>query len=117
MDCRGHGMSAKPHDPSQYGIEMVNDVIRLMDHLEIKQAAIVGYSMGGSIAMKMLTEHPGRFRAAVIGGSLGFSREESEHDETTQLRAKSVERYAPFRSHDRQAPPPVGRSLRQNNAK
>ena len=85
MDCRGHGRSAKPHDPSQYGIEMVNDVIRLMNHLEIKQAAIVGYSMGGSIAMKTLTEHPDRFRAAVIGGSLGFSREESEHDETPSL--------------------------------
>ncbi|PYY00976.1 MAG: hypothetical protein DMG64_15780 [Acidobacteria bacterium] len=27
MDCRGHGKSEKPHDPKQYGIEMVNDVV------------------------------------------------------------------------------------------
>ena len=85
MDCRGHGKSGKPHDPKQYGIEMVNDVVRLMDHLGIKKAIIIGYSMGGSIAMKMLTEHPDRFRLAIIGGSLGFTREESEHNEVPQL--------------------------------
>src|SRR5579864_7738630 len=85
LDCRGHGKSDKPHDPNQYGIEMVSDVIRLMDHLEIKQAIIIGYSMGGSIAVKMLTEHPDRFRLAIVGGSLGFTREASEHDEVPQL--------------------------------
>ena len=85
MDCRGHGKSDKPHDPKQYGIEMVNDVVRLMDHLKISKAIVVGYSMGGSIAMKMLVEHPDRFQLAIIGGSLGFTREESEHDEVPQL--------------------------------
>jgi len=34
MDCRGHGRSGKPHEPGAYGIEMVNDVTRLLDHLE-----------------------------------------------------------------------------------
>lgn len=38
MDCRGHGLSGKPHDPKQYGIEMAEDVIRLMDHLKIEKA-------------------------------------------------------------------------------
>src|SRR5437016_4381064 len=52
MDCRGHGKSEKPHDAKQYGIEMVNDLVRLMDHLEIKKVIIIGYSMGGSIGMK-----------------------------------------------------------------
>ncbi len=85
MDCRGHGKSEKPHDPKQYGIEMVNDVVRLMDHLGIKKSIIVGYSMGGSIAMKLLTEHPDRIRLAVIGGSLGFTKYESEHDEVPLL--------------------------------
>jgi len=26
LDCRGHGKSGKPTDPSQYGMEMVNDI-------------------------------------------------------------------------------------------
>lgn len=85
MDCRGHGKSNKPHDPKQYGIEMMNDVIRLMDHLGIKKAIIIGYSMGGSIGMKMLVEHPDRIRKAVIGGSLGFTKYQSEHDEVPLL--------------------------------
>src|SRR6266568_910980 len=37
MDCRGHGRSGKPHEPGAYGIEMVNDVVRLLDHLHIQQ--------------------------------------------------------------------------------
>jgi len=85
MDCRGHGKSEKPHDPKQYGIEMVNDVVRLMDHLGIKKVALIGYSMGGSIAMKMLTVHPDRIRMAIIGGSLGFTKYESEHEEVPLL--------------------------------
>jgi pimeloyl-ACP methyl ester carboxylesterase len=72
LDCRGHGKSGKPTDENQYGMEMVNDIVRLMDHLGIEKAHIVGYSMGGSIALKMLTVRPERFLTAVIGGSTGF---------------------------------------------
>src|SRR5437763_1192750 len=49
LDCRGHGQSEKPMEASHYGIEMVRDVIRLVDHLKIARAHIVGYSMGGGI--------------------------------------------------------------------
>ena len=47
LDNRGHGKSDKPHDPKLYGPESVNDVVRLLDHLKIEKAHIVGYSMGG----------------------------------------------------------------------
>jgi pimeloyl-ACP methyl ester carboxylesterase len=76
FDCRGHGKSDKPHEPGQYGIEMVNDIVRLMDHLQIKKAHVMGYSMGGFIVMKMLVEHPDRFLTAVIGGSKGLNAED-----------------------------------------
>lgn len=76
FDCRGHGKSDKPHDPEQYGIEMVNDIVRLMDHLQIKRAHIMGYSMGGFIVVKMLVEHPDRFLTAVIGASKGLKEED-----------------------------------------
>jgi pimeloyl-ACP methyl ester carboxylesterase len=80
LDCRGHGKSDKPHEPEQYGIEMVNDIIRLMDHLQISKAHIIGYSMGGAIAMKMLIEHPDRFISAVIGGSAGYRAGDPDRD-------------------------------------
>src|SRR5262245_58833732 len=35
-DNRGHGKSEKPHDEKQYGMEMVQDAVRLMDHLQIQ---------------------------------------------------------------------------------
>ena len=67
MDVRGHGKSGKPHDAKQYGTEMVEDVVRLLDHLEIERAHVVGYSMGGAIALKLITTHPDRLLSAVVG--------------------------------------------------
>jgi pimeloyl-ACP methyl ester carboxylesterase len=71
MDVRGFGKSEKPHEKSQYGIQWTADVIRLMDHLKIKKAHIAGYSSGGMITLKLLTEHPERFLTAILGGSGG----------------------------------------------
>jgi pimeloyl-ACP methyl ester carboxylesterase len=69
LDCRGHGRSDKPHDPAKYGTEMADDAIRLLDHLGIKAAHLVGYSMGGFITLKLLATHPERFLSATSGGA------------------------------------------------
>ena len=42
FDARGHGKSEKPHDPARYGREMALDIVRLLDHLHIQRAHIVG---------------------------------------------------------------------------
>ena len=73
-DLRGHGFSDKPHDPSAYGLQFVEDVIALMDHRHIEQAHVVGYSMGGEITAKLLEQYPNRLRSVVIGGA-GLLRE------------------------------------------
>jgi len=101
LDCRGHGKSGKPTDPSQYGMEMVNDVVRLMDHLGIAKAHIVGYSMGGSITIKMLTANPQRFLTAVIGGSQGLSAAGSRHSGYT-AHQEPPERHVADRGADSQ---------------
>lgn len=75
LDNRGHGKSDKPHDPDKYGVEMVEDLIRLLDHLQIKKAHFVGYSMGGFITCKLVTLHPDRVLSATLGGA-GWPREE-----------------------------------------
>ncbi len=72
MDVRGHGRSDKPHDVSQYGTKMVDDVQRLMDHLQLPQAHLVGYSMGGFILLNLLVNDPQRFLSATLGGSGGI---------------------------------------------
>jgi pimeloyl-ACP methyl ester carboxylesterase len=72
LDNRGHGKSGKPHDPNKYGVQMVEDAVRLLDHLKIKKAHIVGYSMGAIITAKLLTTHPDRFVTATLGGHGGI---------------------------------------------
>jgi para-nitrobenzyl esterase len=64
-DCRGHGMSDKPHDPRMYGNAMVDDIVRLLDHLDIEKAHILGYSMGGRIVFKLVADHPQRVMSAL----------------------------------------------------
>ena len=72
LDVRGHGRSDKPHDPAEYGVNMADDVLRMLDHLNIETAHVIGYSMGGFILLKLAVEHPERIRSAVLGGSGGI---------------------------------------------
>lgn len=69
VDGRGHGQSDKPRDPAQYGAEMARDLKRLLDHLGLPKAHVVGYSMGALITNKLRELHPERLQAAVLGGA------------------------------------------------
>ena len=68
MDCRGHGKSDKPETDAAYGAAMVEDVIALLTHLDIRKAHIVGYSMGGMIALKTAALHPERVQSLLLCG-------------------------------------------------
>ena len=68
-DNRGHGQSSKLHDPAAYsGAIMAEDARRLLDHLGIEQADIIGYSMGARICAFLAVNHPERVRSAVLAG-------------------------------------------------
>jgi len=79
-DLRGHGRSGKPHDPSAYGRAVLEDAVRLLDHLGVESTHVVGYSTGAQVALSMITEFPQRVRRAVLGGGgmLEASGEEYE---------------------------------------
>ncbi len=69
LDSRGHGVSAKPHDPAAYSRpEMAADVTRLLDELGLQAADYLGYSMGARIGLELLQRFPERVRRAVLGG-------------------------------------------------
>ena len=69
LDNRGHGRSARPHDPElYYPALMAEDALALLDHLQIERAALLGYSMGARIAAFMAFAHPERVAAAIFGG-------------------------------------------------
>lgn len=67
LDFRGHGRSAKSTDSAFYGLEIfTEDVINLMKHLQLKSAAVMGYSMGTVVALNLLHKHPQYFTKAVL---------------------------------------------------
>ncbi|WP_395743534.1 alpha/beta fold hydrolase [Prosthecobacter sp.] len=68
MDCRGHGKSDKPQTEADYGVAMVEDVVSLLNHLDIRKAHIAGYSMGGMIALKTAVLHPERVQGLLLCG-------------------------------------------------
>jgi pimeloyl-ACP methyl ester carboxylesterase len=68
IDMPGHGLSDKPEKEDAYGTAMVEDVIKVMDQVDVKKAHIVGYSMGGIIAAKLVTKHADRVRSVALGG-------------------------------------------------
>ena len=76
MDCRGHGGSGKPEKADAYGVQMAEDVVRLLDHLKVPKVHVVGYSMGGMIAMKLAVKHPDRLLSVALGG-MGWLRDGS----------------------------------------
>jgi pimeloyl-ACP methyl ester carboxylesterase len=69
FDVRGHGTSAKLYDPAAYRLALLaRDGVNLLDHLGIRHADVVGYSMGARIATVLALDHPDRVRSLVIGG-------------------------------------------------
>lgn len=74
MDARGHGDSGKPETEDAYGTAMVEDVIALLNHLDIRKVGLVGYSMGGMISLKTAVLHPERVQGLLLCG-MGWLQE------------------------------------------
>ncbi len=82
VDLRGRGDSDKPE--SGYGLEMhAADVVRVLDHLGLESAVLVGHSMGGFVALKTALAFPDRVRALVLLDG-GWPRVESTPEEMTE---------------------------------
>jgi pimeloyl-ACP methyl ester carboxylesterase len=53
-DLRAHGHSAKPHDAEAYPPDILaHDGLALIDHLDLKDYDLGGYSLGGRTAVRM----------------------------------------------------------------
>jgi pimeloyl-ACP methyl ester carboxylesterase len=69
IDNRGHGESEKLYDIAAYGAPlMAEDARRLLDHLGIPRADVMGYSMGARLTAFLALRHPDRVRSAVFAG-------------------------------------------------
>ena len=68
FDCRGHGHSDKPHEPTAYGRHMAEDILTVMDAADLSAAHVMGYSMGAMLTIDLLMRHPERVVKAVAAG-------------------------------------------------
>ncbi|MFI5959919.1 alpha/beta fold hydrolase [Cryptosporangium sp. NPDC051539] len=70
-DFRGHGASAKPHDPAAYPPDVLaDDGLALIEHLGISAYDLGGYSLGARIAFRMLVLGATPARLIVAGQGL-----------------------------------------------
>jgi 2-succinyl-6-hydroxy-2,4-cyclohexadiene-1-carboxylate synthase len=66
-DLPGHGRSSAPEAPARYAVERVaDDLMRVLDAVGVERVALLGYSMGGRVALRVACRHPGRLTALVL---------------------------------------------------
>jgi pimeloyl-ACP methyl ester carboxylesterase len=71
VEQQGHGRTADIDRPLTYE-QMADDTAALARHLDIEAADVVGYSMGGGIALQLALRHPELVRKVVLA-STSFS--------------------------------------------
>jgi pimeloyl-ACP methyl ester carboxylesterase len=73
VDLQGHGRTADIDRPFSYEA-MADDIAALIEHLGFAKADVLGYSLGGGVALQCAIRHPERVRKLVLV-STAFSRE------------------------------------------
>ena len=61
VELPGHGHTAVPDRPLRYE-EMADQIARLINHLGLEQADLMGVSLGGGVALRTAIQHPGLIR-------------------------------------------------------
>jgi 2-succinyl-6-hydroxy-2,4-cyclohexadiene-1-carboxylate synthase len=96
VDLLGHGHSDCPADANRYRMEYcVDDLIALQEHLGIRQAAVLGYSMGGRVAMHLALHAPERLWGLILESASPGILDEAERAARVQsdtMLAASIER-------------------------
>ena len=75
VDLQGHGGTADVDRPLRADL-MADDIAALLDHLGLEQVDVMGYSLGGLVALRTAIQHPARIRRLVLV-SVGFARDGS----------------------------------------
>ncbi|MGH7961689.1 MAG: 2-succinyl-6-hydroxy-2,4-cyclohexadiene-1-carboxylate synthase [Candidatus Binatia bacterium] len=67
VDLLGHGHSDFPADPDHYQMgRCIEDLVALLDALEMPRVALLGYSMGGRVALHLALHAPQRLWALIL---------------------------------------------------
>jgi pimeloyl-ACP methyl ester carboxylesterase len=74
VELQGHGHTADVDRPLSYQ-QMAADTAALLEALGIETVDLVGYSLGGAVAMQLAMQHPGTARRVVFAGGTSYRRD------------------------------------------
>ena len=88
VDLTGHGKTSIPEDPIRYSMEeQVADLDALFTELRLESFALVGYSMGGRIALGYTIHYPDKVEALILeSASPGLASEDDRNVRKTSDR-------------------------------
>jgi pimeloyl-ACP methyl ester carboxylesterase len=67
FDHRGHGASDGPHDLAAYSLDrLAADTLAVADALGLERFTLLGHSMGGMVARRVVLAHPDRVGALIL---------------------------------------------------
>ena len=92
LDHRGHGLSAKPHEPEAYADDaLTRDAQALFDHLGLESVVVIGYSMGSGVALRLGAIDP-RVKAVIaIGvGQTSIARRAGQNDASQTVEGNAM---------------------------
>ena len=109
VEMQGHGRTADIKRPMS-SANLADDVAALLDYLNIPRADVIGYSMGGGVAMQCAIRHPEKVRKVVSISAVfrhdGWVKEAAES--TPGTHGGSVQRLA-HRNRVQETEPDAGR--------
>ena len=82
VDLTGHGKTTVPKEPNRYSMaEQIADLEALVDKLKLTNFTLVGYSMGGRVALAYAHCYPERVSSLILESASPGIKDESERRE------------------------------------
>ena len=98
-DQHGHGHGPRRNDPFSFS-SAADDAVAVLNALDIAEAIIVGYSMGGAVGQTLVKEHRERCAGLVLSATASYfsdSRREAAQFATMARGARLLRRLPPKR--------------------
>ncbi|MDM5249870.1 2-succinyl-6-hydroxy-2,4-cyclohexadiene-1-carboxylate synthase [Lysinibacillus sp. G4S2] len=96
IDLIGHGQTALPQQISRFSMqEQIQDIEEVCSQLELKKIMLLGYSMGGRVALSYAISYPERIEKLILESAspgLRTAKERSERCERDNALAEKIMR-------------------------
>lgn len=89
VDLMGHGQTDAPTHPERYSIEnAADDLVELLNQLNVEKCHLLGYSMGGRLALMLACRYPARIQSLMLESSSPGLKTDRERRERVESDAK-----------------------------